>query len=160
MLHLELLDHPRDRTPEEEEFAMTGQEMLREVETKARKEGIETGRKMVRLAFEQRFGPIPSSLDEALGHINARSRCESSGSRFSEAPARGSSRKLLRAPGSIRLRACAGESLVPVPGWWEQRRLLKTEEMKFSLVVSVFGPGVYSAIRPRIEAEAMVTIDV
>jgi hypothetical protein len=48
---------------------MTGQEMLREVETKARKEGIETGRKMVRLAFEQRFGPIPSSLDEALGHI-------------------------------------------------------------------------------------------
>jgi hypothetical protein len=38
--------------------------------------------------------------------------------------------------------------------------LLKTEEMKFSLVVSVFGPGVYSAIRPRIEAEAMVTIDV
>jgi flagellar biosynthesis/type III secretory pathway protein FliH len=96
-LHLELLDHPRDRTPEEEEFAMTGQEMLREVETKARKEGLEDGRKagledgrkagledgrkagredgrkagreMVRLAFEQRFGPIPSSLDEALGHI-------------------------------------------------------------------------------------------
>jgi hypothetical protein len=28
------------------------------------------GRKaMVRLAFEQRFGPIPSSLDEALGQI-------------------------------------------------------------------------------------------
>jgi hypothetical protein len=100
-LHLELLDHPRDRTPEEEEFAMTGQEMLREVETKARKEGLEDGRKegledgrkagledgrktgrkegleegrkagreMVRLAFEQRFGPIPSSLDDALGHI-------------------------------------------------------------------------------------------
>jgi flagellar biosynthesis/type III secretory pathway protein FliH len=76
-LHLELLDHPRDRTPEEEEFAMTGQEMLREVETQARKEGLEdgleegrkAGREMVRLAFEQRFGPIPSSLDEALGHI-------------------------------------------------------------------------------------------
>ena len=88
-LHLELLDHPRDRTPEEEEFTMTGQEMLREVETQARKEGLEDGRKegledgrkegledgrkagreMVRLAFEQRFGPIPSSLDEALGHI-------------------------------------------------------------------------------------------
>ena len=68
-LHLDLLDHPRDRTPEEEEFAMTGQEMLREVETKARKEGLEAGREMVRLVFEQRFGPIPSSLDEALGHI-------------------------------------------------------------------------------------------
>jgi flagellar biosynthesis/type III secretory pathway protein FliH len=77
-LHLELLDHPRDRTPEEEEFAVTGQEMLRELETKARKEGLEDGRKeglvdgrkaMVRLAFEQRFGPISSSLDEALGQI-------------------------------------------------------------------------------------------
>jgi hypothetical protein len=43
--------------------------MLREVETKARKEGLEAGREMVRLVFEQRFGPIPSSLDEALGHI-------------------------------------------------------------------------------------------
>ncbi len=64
---------------------MTGEEMLREVEAKARKEGrkegLEDGRKagredgrkagreMVRLAFEQRFGPIPSSLDEALGQI-------------------------------------------------------------------------------------------
>ena len=76
-LHLELLNHPRDRTPEEEEFAMTGEEMLREVETKARKEGLEegledgrkAGREMVRLAFEQRFGPMPSFLDEALGQI-------------------------------------------------------------------------------------------
>ena len=69
---------------------MTGEEMLREVEWKAREdgrkvgreEGLEDGRKegreegleegarrMVRLAFEQRFGAIPSSLDEALGQI-------------------------------------------------------------------------------------------
>jgi hypothetical protein len=72
-LHLELKGHPSGRTPEEEEFAMTGEEMLREVETKARNEGLEDGRKagreMVRLAFEQRFGPMPSSLDEALGQI-------------------------------------------------------------------------------------------
>ncbi len=51
------------------------------MEAKARKEGLEDGRKegvedgrkagreMVRLAFEQRFGPIPPSLDEALGQI-------------------------------------------------------------------------------------------
>ncbi len=63
---------------------MTGQEMLREAEAKAREAGREDGlkalrevetkareavRRMVRLAFEQRFGPIPSSLDEALGQI-------------------------------------------------------------------------------------------
>ena len=76
-LHLELRSHPSSRTPEEEEFAMTGEEMLRDLETKAREEGHKEGRKegredarrMVRLAFEQRFGPIPSSLDEALGQI-------------------------------------------------------------------------------------------
>jgi flagellar biosynthesis/type III secretory pathway protein FliH len=66
---------------------MTGEEMLRELEAKARedgrREGIEEGRKevrreaqeegardMVRFAFEQRFGPIPSSIDEALGKIH------------------------------------------------------------------------------------------
>jgi predicted transposase YdaD len=57
---------------------MTGEEMLRELETKAREDGREEGRKegreegvrsMVRLAFEQRFGPVPSSLDEALGQL-------------------------------------------------------------------------------------------
>jgi hypothetical protein len=77
-LHLELLDQPSGRTPEEQEFAMTGEEMLRELETKAREDGREEGRKegreegarsMVRRAFEQRFGPVPSSLDEALGQI-------------------------------------------------------------------------------------------
>ena len=49
---------------------MTGEEMLRELETKAREDGREEGaRAMVRLAFEQRFGPVPSSLDEALGQL-------------------------------------------------------------------------------------------
>lgn len=51
-------------------------------------------------------------------------------------------------------------AIVPVLGWWDQRKLLKTQEVAFTLVVSVLGPGVYAAIRPRIEAEAAVTIDV
>jgi hypothetical protein len=51
-------------------------------------------------------------------------------------------------------------AVVPVLGWWDQRRQLKTQEMNFSLVVSVFGPGVYAAIKPRIEAAAAVRVEV
>jgi hypothetical protein len=65
-LHLELRQHVEGLTPEEKEFAMTGEEMLREVETKAWEEGA---RRMVRLAFESRFGPVSSALEEALGHV-------------------------------------------------------------------------------------------
>jgi len=32
-------------------------------------------------------------------------------------------------------------AIVPVLGWWDQRTALRTQEMKFSLIVSVFGPG-------------------
>ncbi len=42
-------------------------------------------------------------------------------------------------------------AIVPVLGWWDQRRSMKHEEMRFSLVVSVFGPGVYGAIKPYVE---------
>jgi flagellar biosynthesis/type III secretory pathway protein FliH len=83
---LELLQYPDGQTPKEKEFAMTGEEMLRELETKARAQGQEDGRqegrqkgrqegreegarRMVRLAFEHRFGAVPSLLDEALGQI-------------------------------------------------------------------------------------------
>jgi hypothetical protein len=51
-------------------------------------------------------------------------------------------------------------AIVPVLGWWDQRKPLRTQEMNFSLVVSVFGPGVYAAIKPRVEAEAAIMIDV
>lgn len=51
-------------------------------------------------------------------------------------------------------------AIVPVLGWWDQRRSLKTQNMRFSLTVSVFGPGVYAAIKPRIEAEAVVSVQV
>jgi hypothetical protein len=30
------------------------------------------------------------------------------------------------------------------------------QEMRFSLVVSIFGAGVYAAIKPRVEAEASI----
>jgi hypothetical protein len=52
---------------------MTGEEMLRELETKARAQGLEEGweaaRRMVRLAFEYRFGAVPCLIDDALGQI-------------------------------------------------------------------------------------------
>ncbi len=56
----------------------------------------------------------------------------------------------------------AGEKLiavVPVLGWWERRTDLRSEQMDFSLVVSVFGPGVYSSIKPRVEVEADVLVE-
>jgi hypothetical protein len=51
-------------------------------------------------------------------------------------------------------------AIVPVLGWWDQRKTLLAQEMNFSLIVSVFGPGVYAAIKPRIEAEATIPINV
>ena len=42
-------------------------------------------------------------------------------------------------------------AIIPVLGWWDHRRQLKEQEMRFSLVVSVFGPGVYAEIKPRVE---------
>jgi hypothetical protein len=51
-------------------------------------------------------------------------------------------------------------AIVPVLGWWDQRKTLRTQEMQFSLIVSVFGPGVYAAIKPKIEAETAITINV
>jgi hypothetical protein len=61
------------------------------------------------------------------------------------------------------LSSLAGDKLIavlPVFGWWDQRRELQRQEMRFSLVVSVVGPGVYSAIKPRVEAAAQVSVEV
>ena len=49
-------------------------------------------------------------------------------------------------------------AIVPVLGWWEQRRKLKTQAMPFSLTVSVFGPGVYAAIKPTIDPAAALSV--
>lgn len=51
-------------------------------------------------------------------------------------------------------------AIYPVLGWWDQRKALKTAEMNFSLIVSVFGPGVYAAIKPRVEVEPGITLEV
>ncbi len=51
-------------------------------------------------------------------------------------------------------------AIVPKLGWWEQRTALRMQEMKFSLIVSVFGPGVYAAIKPRVEVEQGINIEV
>jgi hypothetical protein len=37
---------------------------------------------------------------------------------------------------------------------------LKKQEMRFSLVVSVIGPGVYGAIKPRVEAAASIPVEI
>ena len=84
-LVLELKQNSAAQSPEEREFAMTGEQLLRELETKARESGLEEGleeghesgleeglrgaRSLVRLAYEQRFGPIPTRIDEALGRV-------------------------------------------------------------------------------------------
>jgi hypothetical protein len=93
-MHCELRAEPGGKTPEEEEFAMTGEEMLREVEARARSQGERDGRaqgervgraqgeedglrsgreeearRMVCLAFEERFDPMPASLEETVGKI-------------------------------------------------------------------------------------------
>lgn len=42
-------------------------------------------------------------------------------------------------------------AVIPVLGWWDQRKALRTQALRFSLVISVSGPGVYAAIKPRVE---------
>lgn len=62
-----------------------------------------------------------------------------------------------------KLSALVGDKLiaiVPVLGWWEQRKALKTQDLRFSLVVSVFGPNVYAAIKPHVEVEAGISVQV
>ncbi len=57
----------------------------------------------------------------------------------------------------------AGDKLiavVPVLGWWDQRKTLKESAMRFSLIASVCGPGVYSAIKPRVEAQIAATVEI
>ncbi len=51
-------------------------------------------------------------------------------------------------------------AIVPVLGWWDQRKALREQAMNFSLIVTVLGPGVYAAIKPRVEAEATVFVEV
>ncbi len=51
-------------------------------------------------------------------------------------------------------------AVVPAIGWWDQRRSLKTQEMKFSRVVSVSDPGVYTGIQPRVKAEMAIPVEV
>lgn len=60
-----------------------------------------------------------------------------------------------------RMSALAGDKLIaviPVLGWWDQRRGMKTEQMRFSLIVSVLGPGVLQAIKPRVEAAVEIEL--
>ncbi len=62
-----------------------------------------------------------------------------------------------------KMSALAGDKLiaiVPVLGWWDQRRTLETQEMRFSLIVSVFGPSAYAAIKPKVEAQALARVEV
>ncbi|WP_437975319.1 S8 family peptidase [Sorangium sp. So ce295] len=49
-------------------------------------------------------------------------------------------------------------AIVPVLGWWDQRKALKWQDIKFSLVVSVFGPDVYAAIKSKVEATIAVEV--
>ncbi len=49
-------------------------------------------------------------------------------------------------------------AVVPVLGWWDQRRTMREQDMRFSLIVSVFGPGVYASIKPYVEIPVSAAI--
>lgn len=51
-------------------------------------------------------------------------------------------------------------AIIPLLGWWDQRRQLRELGMRFSLIVSVFGPGVYNTIRPLVEVPIEPTIEI
>ena len=51
-------------------------------------------------------------------------------------------------------------AIIPVLGCWDGRRGLRTQEMPYSLVASVCGPGVYAAIKPRVEAAVSASVEV
>lgn len=62
-----------------------------------------------------------------------------------------------------KMSALAGDKLIavfPVLGWWEKRQALRQQDMRFSLVVSVFGPGVYAAIKPLVELPVETVVEV
>ena len=59
--------------------------------------------------------------------------------------------------------ALAGDKLIavmPVLGWWDQRKDLKTQTMRFSLIVSVLAPGIYATIKPLVEIPLVPSIQV
>lgn len=51
-------------------------------------------------------------------------------------------------------------AVLPVLGWWDQRRELKTESMPFSLLVTIRGPDVYGAIKPLVDLQVAQPIEV
>ncbi len=62
-----------------------------------------------------------------------------------------------------KMSALAGDKLiaiVPVLGWWNQRKQMTERTMRFSLVVSVFGPGVYAVIKPKVELPVAASVEV
>ncbi|MHB8894942.1 MAG: S8 family peptidase [Candidatus Geothermincolia bacterium] len=62
-----------------------------------------------------------------------------------------------------KMAALAGDKLIaiiPVLGWWDQRKNLRDLAMNFSLVISVRGPGVYEVIKPRVEMQVETEVTV
>jgi hypothetical protein len=75
-----------------------------------------------------------------------------------------------RSRGTVQSDRCKGKlsqlaggkliAVVPVLGWWNQRTKLRHEEMKFSLIVSLFAPGAYASIKPLLVLPVEVPIEV
>ncbi len=49
-------------------------------------------------------------------------------------------------------------AVVPVLGWWERRPEMLTREMPFSLIVSVVGDGIYTAVQGELAAEVLIEV--
>lgn len=75
LLHLELKTRPSERSPEEEEFVMNAEQMLQELEAKARMEGREeAARQMLLDVYQARFGAMPLQLSTALSSLQGLER--------------------------------------------------------------------------------------
>jgi hypothetical protein len=62
-----------------------------------------------------------------------------------------------------KMSALAGDKLiaiVPILGWWDQRRPLREQAMNFSLIATVSGPGVYAVIKPHVEAQIQAVVEI
>jgi len=60
-----------------------------------------------------------------------------------------------------KMSSLVGDKLIaiyPVLGWWDQRKELRTKSLKFSLIVSVLGPGVYTVIQPLIGIHGTIEV--
>lgn len=51
-------------------------------------------------------------------------------------------------------------AVMPVMGWWERRRALRTSTMPFTLIITVQSPGIYAMIKPLVELSLPIALSI